>query len=104
MERKAIMTLLAIFAPLLATGCSDIGRKAGVQHHCTRELLFSPNWTDFPTCDIPRSAWPSAVAHGQLGEQIDYQEKIIDRQGWYGDQRDFYYRRFDASRTGRARR
>ena len=104
MERKAIMTLLAVFAPLLTTGCGNIGHQAQVQQHFTQELLYSPSWTGLPTCNITRSAWPSTTAYRQVDEQIDYRERIIDRQGWFGDQRDFYYRRFDSTRTGRGRR
>ena len=98
------MILLAILGPLLATGCSSIGRQVQLQQHCTRELLFSPSWTGLPTCDVGRSSWPSTVAYGQVDEQVDYRETIIDRQGWFGNQRDFYYRRFDSVRAGRARR
>jgi hypothetical protein len=92
--------LLALTSTI-AAGCAQPTRTAYDQPVVARDLLYSPAWTGLPTFDIARSPWPSTVAFETLGEFVDYRETIIDRQGWTDFQRDFYYRRFDAVRTGR---
>ncbi len=68
-------------------------------------LIFNPEWTGLPSVDSMRSDWPSSVGHQAFGEDVWYEETIVDRQGRFGhsDHRD-YYRRFTAVRTGRAGR
>ena len=88
----------------VAAGCARPERVTFARSVPVKDLLFSPSWTGLPTMNVPRSAWPSTLAAQTAGELIDYQETIIDRQGWNHLQQDFYYRRFDAIRSGRSYR
>ena len=95
---------LLIMTITVATGCARLERHTFTRSVPAKDLLFSPPWTGLSTVNVARSAWPSTVASQPIGEIVDYQETIIDRQGWIGVQQDFYYRRFDAIRTGRSYR
>ena len=89
---------------MVAAGCARPERVTFARSVPVKDLLFSPSWTGLPTMNVPRSAWPSTLAAQTAGEIVDYQETIIDRQGWNHLQQDFYYRRFDAIRSGRSYR
>ena len=100
---------LGLFSILLLAnalaGCCVLPRQAPhTQPVVARDLLFSPAWTSLPTYDVLRRVWPSSTAFESLGEVIDYRETIIDRHSWTDLQHDFYYRRFDAVRSGRSYR
>ena len=95
---------LLIVTITVAAGCGRPERDTFARSGPAKDLLFSPPWTGLSTVNVARSAWPSTVASQPIGEIVDYQETIIDRQGWIVVQQDFYYRRFDAIRTGRSYR
>ena len=103
-QRTATVTLLVVLVSFGVLGCHGPERTAVARQAPERDLLFSPSWVELPTFDVARSSWPCTTAFGQVEEVVNYRERIIDRQGWFGSQRDFYYRRFDAVRAGRARR
>jgi len=67
-------------------------------------MLFNPDSTGLHVANVPRGDWPATLRHRQRGEVFDYQETIIDRQGAFESGRDYYYRRFDAFRSGAGRR
>ena len=95
---------LLIMTSTIAAGCARPERDALARSMPAKDLLFSPPWTGLSTVNVARSVWPSTVASQAIGEIVDYQETIIDRQGWIDLQQDFYYRRFDATRSGRSYR
>jgi hypothetical protein len=95
---------LLIMTTTIAAGCARPQRDTLARSGPAKDLLFSPSWTGLSTVNVARSAWPSTVASQAIGEIVDYQETIIDRQGWTDSQQDFYYRRFDAIRSGRSHR
>ena len=95
---------LLIVTITVAGGCARPERDTFVRSVPSKDLLFSPSWTGLSTEDVAREPWPSTLASQATGEIVDYQETIIDRQGRVEMQHDFYYRRFDAIRTGRSYR
>ena len=103
MGRATLITCCLLVCVVLG-GCSAPDRRMTQNRPPATDLLFSANWTHAPTFDVQRSDWPSTTAATSLGEVIEFRETIIDRQGWFPRQRDFYYRRFDGVRTGRITR
>jgi len=57
-----------------------------------------------PGYDLTRSDWPVAAAFEHQREELYYRETIVDRQGRFGANQDYGYRRFDSTRMGRTRR
>ena len=100
-----IATIVMLFAMTAATGCSTTAGRADQTFVSETHLIFSPEWTGLPLAEVGRSNWPATIARLQPGEDLDYRETIIDRQGRlpYNVDRD-YYRSFTATRTGRTRR
>ena len=70
----------------------------------SEHLLFNPEWTGLSLNEVPRGDWPSTPAFANGGEQVEYRETIIDRQGDFGVSRDRLYRRFDSVRQGHRER
>ncbi len=90
------------------TACQASGRS-GHSTYCAaqgresyRHALFNPDPVNFPLLEFDRFAWPEAPNHQTTGESIEYVETVVDWQGRNFSDRDLYYRRFDAVRTGRA--
>ena len=104
---------IGLFLLAAAVGCSAPSHRsilspseyAVTNAVADKHLIFNPEWTKLPTVGSMRSDWPSSVGHRAFGEDVRYEEMIIDRQGRFGHSahRD-YYRRFTAVRTGRAGR
>lgn len=90
------------------TACQASGRSghsiccAAVGTETYRHALFNPDPVNFPVQEFDRYSWPDALNHQITGESIDYVETVVDWQGRNFSDRDLYYRRFDAVRTGRA--
>jgi hypothetical protein len=68
-------------------------------------IIFNPEWKSPTFLQPNREDWPSAIASRQLGEEVRYEEAVIDWQGSFrrSTERD-YYRRFRSVRTGRTTR
>ena len=97
----ALMGILVSTAP---AGCSVSARTTSSLQTSARNILFNPEWTGLPVSSVTRTDWPSTVAFSSLYEGVEYRETILDRQGGFGSDRDYLYRRFYSVRTGRARR
>ena len=101
MSGKLAASVWILVATTLA-GCATPVRTTGLAHIPEKNLIFNPEWTGLPVLEVARASWPSTAAFSSLVEQIDYRETIIDRQGSFGHDLDFLYRRFDSVRSGRA--
>lgn len=100
-----LATVVMLFAMTIAAGCSTTAGSAGHTFVSETNLIFNPERMGLPPAEVGRTDWPSTMARSHPGEDLHYQETIIDRQGWSPRNADRnYYRRFTAIRTGRARR
>ncbi|MBI4717890.1 MAG: hypothetical protein HY763_08820 [Planctomycetes bacterium] len=106
-ERTAHGLIVVLTMLLTVLGCA--GKRPHATGHPARiaaapYLLFNPDPEAFPIVEYGRSDWPATSSFNELGEVVEYQETIIDRQGRFGIDQDLHYRRFDSVRTGRAYR
>ena len=99
---KLVAFLLA--AAIAAGGCAVCPRFERHRTVAATNVLFNPEWISVPPETRYGSDWPSTIAYSDPGEEIAYQETIMDWQGGFAGNRDRYYRRFDSTRGGRARR
>ena len=85
---------------VLIGGCATTKRT--IQRHTApdKHIIFNPYWSMFSIADTFREEWPSAPGYLIAGEHVAYRETIYDRQGRFGAQSDYYYRRFDSVRIG----
>jgi len=67
-------------------------------------LVFNPAESHVPLVDVPRSDWPVASGSRVRGDTIEFSERLTDRQGQFGHDRDYLVRRFRSVRTGRIER
>ena len=93
---------LLLVASLCAAsfGCAACSQKRVTADPMSEHLLFNRQWIGASAYDASRSDWPSTPAFADGGEEIEYRETIIDRQGGFGSSRDRLYRRFDSIRQG----
>ncbi len=85
-------------------GCATCPRDARRTEVVSEHLLFNPEWTGISFHEVTRTDWPSTPAFANGGEQVEYRETIIDRQGDFGVSRDRLYRRFESVRQGHRER
>jgi hypothetical protein len=88
-------------------GCAQTQQAFPPPSQTTAALLFDAQPGPVTASQMAvRDAWPSAEAYRDLGEEIHYRERFIDRQGdgFFGRGRHYVHRRFETRRTGRARR
>ncbi len=101
------ITLLALLVALGAVGCSRNGLVRLEQPPGKSVLLFDrqPGWP-MATQMAVRHPWPAAQAYNHAGEEIVFQERIIDYQGLgsNGNTQDRVYRRAETRRVFRAYR
>ena len=105
--KRLMAVLVVLLIPAFVVGCH--ATASARKHACAKteeaHIIFNPEWTGIPPFDIGRAAWPTTMVYSNAGEQIEYRETTIDRQGWSGVHRDQdYHRRFTSVRTGRVRR
>lgn len=104
MNRMLATTLLLLAIPIVG-GCSGHVRAARPHGVKMSNAIFNPEWTRIPVTAIARSDWPSTAVFSGRGEEGEYLETIVDRQGPFRGSRDqVYYRRFESVRRGVARR
>ncbi len=109
METKqiTILVVLSLGAMIFMSGCAKPRRSNDRQVRRSSHLVFNPSSTRIALADTPRADWPSTEAYEEYGEDIRYQETILDWQGRSGfgvNSDDQYYRRFQSTRKGRAGR
>lgn len=102
--QRGFAGIVLLIASVILGGCSVSAHYARPSHVAEKNILFNPEWTGLPPLFVGRAEWPSTIAFSHIGEDVEYRETIIDRQGWYRNGRDHLYRRFDSVRTGRIRR
>ncbi len=86
---------------LVLVGCCAHHPVRAVRVRAVPDLLFGSECVASCLQDTARGDWPSTDGITNSGEQIDYEETIIDLQGRGFGSRDGLYRRFDSVRTGR---
>ena len=96
--------IVLLIALVILVGCSASARYVKPSHVAEKNILFNPEWTGLPSFFVGRTEWPATIAFSHLGEDVEYRETIVDRQGWYRNGRDHLYRRFDSVRIGRIHR
>ena len=102
MLRCLVITCLLVANGLIGC-CPTNVRKPQAAVALNEHLIFNPEWTGIGPVEYGREEWPSTVAYSASGEDVRYQERIIDWQ--WGSIRPThwgYYRRFTSVRTGRA--
>ncbi len=98
--RRCLLLLWMLFSTVQIIGCASTGR-AIVRHTATdTHVIFNPHWSISSLADTFREEWPSATGYRAWGEHVAFREAIYDRQGGFGAQDDYYYRRFDSVRIG----
>lgn len=103
MQWTCLATLACVLTACQASGRASHDRLcAAPSSEPYRHALFNPDPIAFPLHEFDRLTWPDAPNHQISGESIEYAETVIDWQGRNFGDRDLYYRRFDAVRTGRA--
>ena len=105
------LAVAAIVVGLVAGGCASHkadrsrtvpGKAPG--YPPDSHLVFNPETSFVPLADVRRADWPGVAARGARGETIEYSERLTDRQGQFGHDRDYLVRRFRSVRTGRIER
>lgn len=98
--RRYLLLLGMLFSTMQIAGCASSGRA--IQRHNTPDMhvIFNPHWNILPIADTFRDEWPSTPGYRASDEHVAYRETIYDRQGGFGAQSDYYYRRFDSVRIG----
>jgi len=100
---RLCVVLLVVPVCAALSGCAAGSQKRVAADPMSEHLLFNRTWIGASTYDVSRSDWPSTPAFADGGEEIEYRETIIDRQGGFGSSRDRLYRRFDSVRRGHRR-
>ena len=100
-----VVTILILSPAIFLAGCasagSRMGRAVSPEGRPSRHLLFNPERTPAATYHVARSDWPSTFVAERQSEEMTLKETVIDRQGRFGRDQDFYYRRVRAVRTSR---
>ena len=104
MNRIPLVFFAAVAALVPLSGCQTPPHRPPAAVNTGKNLLFNPECTTDSSADVARADWPATTAFDHQREEFSYRETIIDRQGRFGANQDYAYRRFDSTRTGRTRR
>lgn len=102
---RVIGALLAVLVLAVLAGCGQPASaplRLAEAASLSSALLFdhvpgAPGATEM----AGRTDWPAVWSADRLGETIDFRERFVDWQGPGIHGRDFSYRRFTTTRTGR---
>ncbi len=102
MQATKLMTI--ILAATVVGGCAASSHHAFLRPIPDTHMIFNPERTAPARPDNFRTEWPMALSGQPGGEEIEFRETIIDRQGRFGRYSDYHFRRFHSVRTGHVRR
>lgn len=104
-HRATLWALLAGTLGMTVSGCC--ARRAAqirLERPTTGGLIFNPEWNVAESVLNARNDWPTASGPSRFAEGTEFREFVVDRQGRFGQNADFYYRRYESVRTGQDRR
>lgn len=89
---------------IVFSGCADSQSRRFDSSYVARDLLFNAAFMPGELAINTREPWPVSLSYQRPSEEIEYRETVIDRQGWFNNDENSLYRRFETRRKGRARR
>jgi|GEM_PF-5806195 len=103
-ENWLLLLIAALLGGFTLAGCTVPKTQHVRSFIPDSHIIFNPYLNTPVVAGTDRSGWPVVLASDDPNAEVYFRESIYDRQGDFSNDRDYYFRRVDSTRTRKSGR